>query len=172
MSVFGGMFLTNVGRNLQIKAQIGTKLQYTKISVGDGTLGGSLITDLTSLKNKIMDLTISKLKVLPTGKAVISIVLSNQNVSSGFYFREIGVFAQDPDLGEILYCYGNAGTNAEYIPAKGGADVIEKNIDLNVIIGSAANVTATIDNSLVYASQKDLEVKVPKGCTWNELEGV
>lgn len=159
MSVFGGIFLTNVGRNLQIKAQAGTQLQYTKISIGDGSLGSSQIIDLTALKDKIMDLPITKLQVLSTGKAVISTVLSNQSITSGFYFREIGVFAQDPDLGEILYCYGNAGANAEYIPAPGGADVIEKSIDLNVLTSNASNVSAVIDQSLVYAKVTDIPTK-------------
>lgn len=163
MSVFGGLYLTNQGKNLQIKAQAGTTLQYTRVGVGDGSLAiGEQITDLTALKNQVKSLSITKLKALTTGKADIGVVLSNQDVSTSFYFREIGVFAQDPDLGEILYCYGNAGSNAELIPATGGADVIEKSIDIMVLTGNAANVTATIDSSLVYATQADIAGKVDK----------
>jgi len=156
MSFFGGLILTDLGKNLQIKAQTGTQLNYTKVSIGDGSLGSSSISSLTTLKNKVKDISITKLKVLPTGKAVVGIVLSNQNINTGFYFREIGIFATDPDLGEILYCYGNAGTNAEYIPASGSTDVIEKNIDINLLIGNASNVSAIIDQSLVYALPADI----------------
>ena len=163
MSVFGGLYLTNQGKNLQIKAQAGATLQYTRVGIGDGALdSGEQIADLTALKNQVKSLSITKLKVLTTGKADIGVVLSNQDVSTSFYFREIGVFAQDPDLGEILYCYGNAGSNAELIPASGGADVIEKSIDIMVLTGNAANVTATIDSSLVYATQADITGKVDK----------
>ena len=163
MSVFGGLYLTSQGKNLQIKAQAGATLQYTRVGVGDGSLAsGEQIADLTALKNQVKSLSITKLKVLTTGKADIGVVLTNQDVSTSFYFREIGVFAQDPDLGEILYCYGNAGSNAELIPASGGADVIEKSIDIMVLTGNAASVTATIDSSLVYATQADLSGKVDK----------
>ncbi|OPJ63675.1 phage tail protein [Clostridium chromiireducens] len=156
MSYFGGLVLTDLGKNLLTKAQAGKQLNYTKVSIGDGALGSSSISSLTALKNKIKDISITKLKVLPTGKAVIGFTISNQNITTGFYFREIGIFATDPDLGEILYCYGNAGTNAEFIPANGSTDVIEKSIDINLLVGNAANVSATIDQSLVYATPIDV----------------
>ncbi|WP_405079350.1 phage tail protein [Paenibacillus chitinolyticus] len=156
MGAFGGFVLTNKGRNLQAKAQTGVTLNYTRMGVGDGQLGGQSIPALTKLIGEKKSLAISKLKIQTQGRAVIGAVLSNQDVTTGFYFREIGIYAQDPDEGEILYCYGNAGANAEYIPPVGGADIIEKSIDAIVVVGNAANVTAEIDKSLVFASQNDL----------------
>jgi len=157
MSAFGGLILTNRGRALQAKAQAGAQLQFTKVRVGDGQLGSQSIPDLTNMINTIKTLDISKLKALTDGKAVIGCVLSNSGLTAGFYWRELGVFAQDPDLGEILYCYGNAGAQAEYIPADGGADLIEKKIDVITLVGSATSVTATIEQSIIYASAQDLE---------------
>ncbi|QPA33373.1 phage tail-collar fiber domain-containing protein [Thermaerobacillus caldiproteolyticus] len=159
MGAFGGLIQTNRGRNLQAKAQTGIPLQFTRVALGDGQLGGSLISDLNALKNEKLSLPITKLKVLPDGQAVIGVVFSNQDLTSGFYFREIGVFAQDPTLGEILYCYGNAGTSAEYIPAGGGADIIEKTIDIFTIIGNAPNVTAVINQSMVYETPEGAQQK-------------
>lgn len=156
MSAFGGLIMTYQGRNLQAKAQSGTQLQYTRIAVGDGELNGASILDLTQLISEKMSLNISKLKTLSEGRALISTVLTNTDLSSGFYFREIGIFANDPDEGEILYCYANSGGLAEYIPAGGGADVIEKNIDIEVLTGNAEDVSAVIDYSLVYVTYPDL----------------
>lgn len=153
MSAFGGMILTNRGRNLQAKGLTGTQIQFTRIGVGDGSLVGSLIVELNALKNQVKSLPISNLKTTSNGKVTIGAVLSNQDITSGFYFREIGLFAQDPDVGEILYCYANAGTTAEYITAAGGTEVIEKSIDVIAVIGNAQNVSAVIDQSLVYATQ-------------------
>ncbi len=162
MSAFGGLILTNKGRNLQAKAQLGTALHFTRIALGDYDIGGESILDLSSLKHEVKSLPIVKLKLLSGGKAVVGAVFSNEDMKSGFYWREIGIFANDPENGEILYCYGNAGTNAEYIPAGGGADIIEKSIDVTAIVGNTTNVTATIDQSLIFASQKDIENKVDK----------
>ena len=155
MSAFGGLLFTNVGRNLQAKAQAGATLNFTRIAIGDGSLGGSSIADLTALKSQKKTMAVTKLKTMTGGKAVAGTSFSNSDITSGFYWRELGVFATDPDLGEILYCYGNAGDNAEYIPAGGGPDIVEKTIDCVIIVGNATNITASIDNSLVYVSVQD-----------------
>lgn len=152
MGAFGGLILTNKGRTLQAKAQAGATLNFNRIGIGDGSLSGQSVPDLNALISEKKSLAITKLKIQSTDKAVVGTVLSNQDIVTGFYFREIGVFAQDPDVGEILYCYGNAGAGAEYIPAGGGPDIVEKAIDVVTIVGNASSVTATIDESLVFAT--------------------
>lgn len=156
MGAFGGLIQTNRGRILQSKAQAGVQLKYTRIAIGDGSLGTTSILSLNRLIHEVKSLNINKLKVLDQGRAIVGAVLTNQNLSSGFYYRELGVFAEDPDVGEILYCYGNSGDLAEYIPAS-GIDIIEKNIDIQTLIGNASNVTAVIDDSLVFASVTELQ---------------
>ena len=147
---FGLIAFTNRGRALQAKAQAGTQLNFTRIAVGDGQLSGQAIADFTTLVHEVKSIALNKFKTMPGGKAVVGGMLSNQDIATGFYWRELGLFAQDPDLGEILYCYGNAGDLAEYIPAPGGAEILEKQVDIITIVGNASSVTATIDQSLVY----------------------
>lgn len=158
MSAFGGLILTNRGRILQAKAQTGVQLQYTRIALGDGTLGNSQIIELNALKKEIISLPIGKLKI-NGATAIVGTVLNNNDLSSGFFFREIGVFATDPDMGEVLYCYGNAGNLAEYIPAGGGADIVEKSIDIQVLTGNAPNVSAIIDQSLIFETPEGAQQK-------------
>lgn len=158
MGAFGGLTLTNKGKILQSKAQTGITLQYTRIAMGDGQLGSTPILALNGLIREKKSLNISKLKIQSGGKAIVGTTWSNNDLSEGFYFREIGVFANDPDEGEILYCYGNSGALAEYIPPGSGSDIIERNLDIVTVVGNALNVTATIDSSLTFASQQDLEV--------------
>lgn len=152
MSAFGGLILTNKGRILQAKAQTGIQLNFTRIAVGDGELGSSSILDMKALKHQIKSLEITKIQVLTDGKAKLGCILTNENLQEGFYWREVGIFAQDPDLGEILYCYGNSGVNSEYIPATGGADIVEKQIDIVTIVGNATNVSATLNSSIQVSS--------------------
>ncbi|MBM7579997.1 phage tail-collar fiber domain-containing protein [Jeotgalibacillus terrae] len=154
MGSFGGLILTNRGRNLQAKAQAGAELQFTRMAIGDGNLSGSSIIELTALKNERKSMAITKLNANTPGQARVGSVLNNQDITSGFYFREIGVFATDPDLGEVLYCYANAGNTADYIPsgAGGGTDLIEKTIDVVTLVGNASSVSAVINESLVFAT--------------------
>lgn len=171
MGAFGGLILTNNGRALQAKAQAGATLNFNRIGIGDGSLSGQSISDLNALISEKKSLSITKLKTQTGGKAVVGAVLSNQDIVTGFYFRELGVFAQDPDVGEILYCYGNAGAGAEYIPAGGGPDIVEKNIDIVTIVGNASSVSATIESSLVFASQQDLDALAGAGRTTETVKG-
>jgi hypothetical protein len=156
MSSFSAKGLTNKGRALQAKAQAGVELVYTKAVIGDGNLGNQSIGPLTNV--------ISAKKTYPltrfnyTGNmASIGFDLTNQDVTTGFYFREIGIFATDPDEGEILYWYANAGDTDDYIPPGGGSDVIEKTFDVLVFVGSSVNVSAVINESLIYATVEGLE---------------
>lgn len=151
MSTFGGMYFTNKGRALQAKALTGVQLNFTRIAVGDGNLSGQAIQELNALIHEVKSIPIIKLKNSNDGKATIGGTLTNQGLATGFYYRELGLFAQDPTLGEILYCYGNAAALAEYIPADGGADIIEKQINIVAIVGDATNVSATL-NSLIQVS--------------------
>jgi phage-related tail fiber protein len=161
VGAFGGLILTNKGRNLQVKAQTGVVINFTRIGIGDGDLGGTSILELNALKSEKKSLPVTKLKVLTAGQAVVGSVLNNQDITAGFYFREIGVFATDPTEGEILYCYGNAGASADYIPAGSGGstDLIEKTIDVVTLVGNAANVTATINQSLVFETAEGSKEK-------------
>jgi phage-related tail fiber protein len=160
VGTFGGLVLTNRGKNLQAKAQTGTELKYTRIAMGDGQLGSTSVLGLNALISERKSLNITKLKKMSGGIAVVGGVFSNREIAEGFYYREIGVFALDPDIGEVLYCYANAGALAEYIPPGGSSDIIEKSIDVQTVIGNAENVTATIDESLVWETQAGAQAKI------------
>lgn len=159
MAIFGGLILTNNGRNLLAKAQTGKILKFTKIVLGDGSLGSTeSITNITQLKNQVLVCGIIKKQVTKNVNATLTFNLNNQNLETSFYWREIGVIAEDPDTKqEILYCYGNAGENGEYISEKGGADILEKNVNIELIIDNVENITVIIDESMVFALQEDLE---------------
>ena len=155
-----GMALTDAGKNLLIQAQNGAILKITKIALGDGILtDGELGTTLTNLKNEIITLDIQDLSVY-NGQSRIRALLNNTNLKSGFYVREIGVFAKIGDNGsETLYSYLNDGINTDYIP-----DVTVKNVEelleIYITIGNAQNVTCTINNSVTLATKEDVNTLI------------
>ena len=153
---FGMITFTNRGRALQAKAAIGTQLKFTRIAVGDGQLSGQVTDELVALIHEVKSLNINELKIMSGNKAKVGGILTNQGLASGFFWREIGVFAQDPDVGEILYCYGNAGALAEYIPSQGSSEILERQVNVVTLVGNASNITAVIDQSLIYANQSDI----------------
>ncbi|MGN7360010.1 tail fiber protein [Paenibacillus sp. SAF-054] len=136
--------LTNKGVALQAKAQSGVQLKYTKFVIGDGRLTGQSMPALTNVISPKKSVPITKLKMTPPNQATVGFVLSNQDVSTGFFFRELGLYAMDPDEGEILYLYANAGETADYIPpgTTGTVTTLEcENLDVNSGYGTSIDST-------------------------------
>lgn len=156
-----GFKLTNAGQLIELKAQTGKPLNFTKFSIGDGEFTGD-VTTLTELVNKITDEKIMRLSVATqsTTKSVrIGFDLNTKDITTGFYLREIGIYGQDPDTQEeVLMYYGNAGDKADYIPSNSsGTTISSKLIDILLYISNTDTITATIDTSLVHPTLADFD---------------
>ena len=151
---FNSIVLTDKGRTLLNKNLAGATLNFTKIKMGAGNLGGQSQIMLNDLIEPKISVSISSIK---KNANFVSIQgnFRNADISTGFYWRELGIFALDPDIGEILYCYGNAASLAEYIPPQ-TSGIVDKVIGLSITVGNASNVNTIIDESLVFASKADI----------------
>ena len=167
---------TDEGKALQAKAQAGTALKFTKMQLGDGELGSQTIAAMTGLVNPLITISISSVKA-GNNYATVKSNFSNSGLSTGFYWREIGVFAADPEKpndrnSDILYCYANAGSLAEYIPAA-GSEIVEKIISIPCIIGDTENVSAEVKSG-IYATKEELNEHInnkdnPHGVTAKQI---
>mgnify|MGYP002590110603 CR=1 FL=1 len=150
---------TGVGRQLHTRVLAGDMLTFTTIKLGDGTMTTEPIAALTDLIHGIITLPVHEVR-RNADYAEVTGVFQNAGLSSGFYWREIGIFAADPDYPndrshDILYCYQNAAELAEYIPSASSA-VIEKIIRVACVVGDAENVTVGLA-SQAYAKAEDLQ---------------
>ena len=149
MAAFPKMTLTNAGQALQTKVLAGATLTFTRIALGDGQLNGQPIVPLTALISQKATVEVDSVRVVNTTTAQVAGFFSNADISTGFWWRETGVFAQDPDVGEILYGYTNAGDAGDYIPT--AADTrIEKYIYCSIAVANADTVNITIPSSDTY----------------------
>ena len=158
MANFTPFKFTSVGLDLEYEAQAGKVLNFSKFVLGDGEYGGS-IRDLTNLINPIREEPITRFEIVEIGakkRIRIGFSLDTTQITEGFYLREIGLFAKDPDTGnDILMFYTNAGETADYISNNTSTTVTTKLINAEVYIDDVSEITATIDSSLVYALAKD-----------------
>lgn len=135
--------LTTKGIALQGKALLGEAIIFTKLKIGDGVLpAGITIDELNDLVNPIASISITRYERASATSVLVGGYFSNDDIGTAFYYREIGLFATDPDDGEILYAYGAAVGNPEYIPATSEGQAIEKSVALEVVVGATQNVTA------------------------------
>lgn len=149
MAAFPKMTLTNAGQALQTKVLAGATLTFTRIALGDGQLNGQPIAPLTALISQKATVEVDSVRVVNTSTAQVAGFFSNADISTGFWWRETGVFAQDPDVGEILYGYTNAGDAGDYIPTVADTRV-EKYIYCSIAVASATTVDITIPSSDTY----------------------
>ena len=153
---FERVYITKQGALLAAKTLQGKKIEFDHAEIGSGNLSGNAV-DKTSLTTKVLECPIKKVEITEDTQAKVSFIFKNTDAKSAFYFREIGLFAIDPDTkAKVLYAYTNAGTTAEYIN-NSIAEKIEKHITINVIVDNASNVTITLDSSEIYVTEKDLE---------------
>lgn len=148
MSNWGKPVLTKQGLKLQAKVDAGNAMQLTKCRLGSGTIGsGQQLEDLTELVAPVQTLPIASVTYSDDSHAcIISAVTDNSAVTTGYYLREFGLYAKDPDDGEILYAVASD-SEPDFIPAKGTSTVISQEIGVALTFANAANVTAAVNTS-------------------------
>lgn len=148
MSNWGKPVLTKQGLKLQAKVDAGNAMQLTKCRLGSGTIGsGQQLEDLTELVAPVQTLPIASVTYSDDSHAcIISAVTDNSTVTTGYYLREFGIYAKDPDDGEILYAVASD-SEPDFIPAKGTSTVISQEIGVALTFANAANVIAAVNTS-------------------------
>ena len=148
MSEWNGMILTQKGLNLQAKVEAGEcELELLRVELGSGTPGeGENVQEFTALKKHEIDVGISDKTPKDGGICTITGIITNQDVNIGFYAKEMGVIAKDPDDGEILYMYATD-NNPDFVPAKTSKYVVNASYSINVAISNAEMINATIDSA-------------------------
>ena len=145
MANWTGFVLTENGQRLLAKAEAGKTLTFTKIRLGDGQVAsGQDLSKMTALIHAKQDVGISSITPKNDGTVVISGVISNASLSTGYYVREFGLMANDPDKGEILYAV-MMDSAPDYLPAKGGSVVISEQYNITMGVGNASSVTVKVD---------------------------
>jgi len=122
-----GFTITVKGRALLAKLLAGGTLEITRCMVGSGTVpAGGNPADFTNL---VAPVALAASTVPTVGDLTASFVVEyrsdlNGGLETGFWINEFGIFAMDPDDGEILLYYATLGEYPQYISAY-RPDVVE-----------------------------------------------
>ena len=170
-SIYPNTRLTNYGRELIARSQAtGKKLQYIKLVTGDGQLDNQNIDTMTSvLAPKLECPFTSNGEFVGDGQFRIEFAVGNSTVNSGFFARELGVYANlegESDSAAKLIAYSNGGNYASYIPSK-ETPINSKVFSLDVVIGNSTNVTvkkidaAYLTRGALEAHSRDTSAHAP-----------
>ena len=158
MAEWSNATMTDVGAALQAKVNAGkTKLTFTKIKVGSGVnaTNSLALTDVISSKWETTNFVV-KLE----GKIVsVDTVITNTGIHEAFRMTEIGLFAQDPDKGEILYAY-LTDPEPDRMPAESGSVVVSQELTIGMVFSNTGNVSLTVNiGALITREQLTEAVK-------------
>ena len=155
MSNWSSTQLTDLGRALDAKVTAGTTLlSFTKMKLGSGTETAEDIPAMTDLVSPKLVLGISSCAVSASDDTICELisVASSSDVEDSFVVRELGVFATDPDVGEILYAVMLDST-PDTMPNKNVSSPVTVTYQVNIVSDNASSITAVIDPAgLVTAS--------------------
>lgn len=143
MAEWSNATMTDVGADLQAKVNAGkTKLTFTKIKVGSGVNATNplALTDIISSEWETTNFVVKQ-----EGKIVsVDTFITNNGITEAFRMSEIGLFAQDPDKGEVLYAY-LTDPEPDRMPAAGGSVVVSQELTIGMIFSNTGNVSLTVN---------------------------
>ena len=150
MAEFSKLVITNRGQALIAKMIAGTgNIDFTKICTSSTQYTENQLVGLTSLSNVKQTSIISK--VTRTNEVAIKVeaAFTNTDLTAGYYMRTIGLYAVDPDIGEILYAVTIETSGNCYMPPYNGVTVSGAYVQLVTTVGNAESVSLEVDAAAV-----------------------
>lgn len=148
MGAFKSAVITKQGQALLAKVVAGTaKFNFTNIKTSETTLTGDLAskTGIGTVKQSVAVASVIRQN---DSNVKVSASFSNANLSAGYYVRNIGLYATDPQDGEILYSISVADEStatADWMPPFNGIGVSSLMVDLVTAVSNASSVNVTVD---------------------------
>ncbi len=150
MAEFSSLVITEKGQALVTKIMVsgGSGLGFTKIATSETAYPESALSTLTELTGVKQTAGITNIEKVSSTQVKLEAGIENSKVTTGYTINTIGLYATDPDDGEILYAVCRA-LVAGYIPAYNGLSVSGATFELVVGVGAASNVNLDIDPAVV-----------------------
>lgn len=150
MAEFSKLVITNKGQALLAKMIAGEgSIEFTKVSASSTAYTDEQLEGLTSLSNVKQTSLISKI-TRTNGVAIkVEAAFTNTELTAGYYMKALGLYAVDPDDGEILYAVTRETSGNCYMPAYNGITVSGAYVQLVTTVGNAENVSLEVDQAAV-----------------------
>ena len=148
MAEFSRLMITGKGQALIAKMIAGSKgITFTRVAASDAVYELAQLEGLESLTGIKQISVVSKITRINEVTVKVETAFSNTELTEGYHMRALGLYAEDPEEGEILYAAAMEISGNCYMPAYGGMTVSGAYIQLVTTVGNAENVSLVVDNS-------------------------
>lgn len=156
MAEFNSIIITKKGQALMAKMLAGTgNVRFTKIVTSSTKYTDNQLEDLTSISNVKQTQNISKITRQNDVAVKIEAAIDNQQLKTGYSIETVGIYANDPNEGEILYGVMRA-IVAGWMPPYNGLGISSSMFNLTVTVGNSSNVSLTVSSGAV-ATVNDIQ---------------
>lgn len=150
MAEFSKLVITSNGQALISKVLAGKQgVEFTKICASSTTYTMAQLEALTALSNVKQTSLVSKITRTNEVAVQVETAFTNTDIKTGYYMRTLGLYALDPDKGEILYAVTIETSGNCYMPPYNGITVSGAYVKLVTTIGNADNVSLEVDQAAV-----------------------
>lgn len=150
MAEFSKLAITDKGKELMAKLILGSgSIRFTKICTSTEQYVISQIEDITDLTGKQQTSLVSKVTRYDENTIKVETAFTNAELRDGYYIRALGVYALDPDEGEILYGAAVETSGNYYMPPYNGSAVSGAYIKLFISVENAENVSLEVDAAAI-----------------------
>lgn len=140
--------ITNAGQSLMAQLLSGKQTTFTKVVFSSQTYNESQLKNLTSVASVKQQSIVSRIVRTNSSTVQVEAAITNENLTQGYYLNTIGLYAKNPDGGEILYSVTIA-DDADYVPAYNGITSTGIYIKLITTVSNSVNVSVNVDPSAV-----------------------
>ena len=141
MATWDNVVYTTLGLNLMAKLQTGATLHITRAVGGDGHASADALPALTEIA-ATQTLTLSDPVYKGNGRALLPVTLYNRGLTGGYILRQIGIYATDPDDGEVLMLVAQSET-PDTIPSELASPDFVANFSFHIALGNAGRINVT-----------------------------
>lgn len=166
MANFNEAVLTRKGIGLLAKAQAGLAgIKLTKAASGCGSYEeGESLVEKESLKDQKQEFPIDKLSIQNSTTVSVRFTITNEqatgNLQEGYHVKEVGIFAEDPDEGEILYALATTVEGQwDYMPAYNSLLPTYISVEFYAEVSNAASVTIVCNGRFITAEEMEEELE-------------
>lgn len=146
MATWNNALLTNDGHALQAKLLSTDTLQITRVVAGKDRDSNDELINKTGISNIAQQLVVEQLAYDTHGNAIIKVACYNKDLATGYIARQIGIYATDPEKGEILYAVVQESGDGDEIPSNTEMPYGYYNTwTFSLTFGAASSVSVTID---------------------------
>ncbi len=170
MAQYSKLVITNDGQALMAKMIAGSgSIDFTKMCTSSAQHQESELQDLSALDSIEQTALISKVSQTNDVAIKVEAAFSNVDLTDGYYMRTLGLYAVDPEKGEILYAVCIETTNSCYMPPYNGVTVSTAYIQAYTTVGNAENVSLEVDPG-AFVTIRDM--RALEDMVANKLSGI